>query len=212
MCEALDDDRYHRGDNDRDEDCAPHLPDPQSDHQQETEAEHERGPAVQRAARPEFDRHGCVGRVGDATHPARVDEADEGDEQTDAHRDGDLQLRWHRVEDGLAKTGQNEHEDDDSLDDDQPHGICPCGFGRDAERHESVQAEPGGQSQRVVGDETHQDRHHASYQCGASCDGGRVRGVTPAEVVAVAVLHETEDDRVERHDVGHGEERHQATT
>jgi hypothetical protein len=56
---------------------------------------------------------------------AGVDETDQRDEQANADRDGDLQLRWHGVEDRLPEAGEHQHEDDEALKHDQAHGVGP---------------------------------------------------------------------------------------
>ncbi len=150
-----------------------------------------------------MDRNRCAGDVGHAPHEASVDEADQGDEQPDPHRDGDLQLGWYGVEHRRPEAGQHQQQDDDALDDDQTHGVGPGHLGRDAERHEGVQTEACGERQREVGDHPHQDGHHTRHERRAGRDGREVRRVTATEELAVHVLDEPEDERVQRNDVDH---------
>ena len=83
-------------------------------------------------------------------------------------------------------------------------------LGGDRERDERVEAEPGGERQREVGDHAHQDRQHAGDQRGGRGDRREVRRAPAAEELPVAVLREAEDERVEHDDVGHREERDDA--
>ena len=162
----------------------------------------------QEAVGPDLDRHRGLRGVGDPADEAGVDEADEGDEQADADRDGDLELRRYGVEDRRPEARQHQTEDHHTLDHDQPHRVGPAHLPRDRDRDEGVEPEAGRQRQRVVGDRAHQDRHHAGHQRRTGRDRRQVGAVTgaAAEEVAVLVGREPEDDRVEHHDVGHREE------
>ena len=114
----------------------------------------------------------------------------------------------HGVEDRLPEAGEHQHQDDQALEHDQAHRVGPGHLGRDRERDERVQAEPGGQRQRVVGDDAHQDRHHAGDQRRRrrrSPAGWAVAGAA-AEEVPVTSGREAEDQRVQHDDVGHREE------
>ncbi len=92
-------------DDDADQDRAGYATRVQRDHQQQAEDEHQHGPAGEVAADAELDR-----RCADAgrTYEAGVDEADERDEQADAHRDRGLELAWHGVEHRFSEAGQHE--------------------------------------------------------------------------------------------------------
>ena len=57
----------------------------------------------------ELHGDGRAGDVRDAPDEARVDEPDEGDEQADADRDGDLESRGYGVEDRHPEAGEHEH-------------------------------------------------------------------------------------------------------
>ena len=89
---------------------------------------------------------------------------------------------------------------------DQAHRVGPGHLAGDREGDERVEPEPGGQGQREVGDDAHQDRHHAGDQRRAGRDRRQVRRVAAAEELAVGVRREAEDERVEHDDVGHREE------
>lgn len=120
-----------------------------------------------------------------------------------------LSLLGHGVEDRLAEPGEHKNEDDEALEDDEAHGIGPRHLRRDGECDEGVEPESGGEREREVRDDTHEDREQAGDERGARGDRwevGAVAGAT-SEEVAVDVLGEPEDERVEHDDVGHREER-----
>ena len=142
--------------------------------EQQTEREDEHRPAGQGPVGAELDGHGGVVLVGDAAYDARVDEPDEGDEQSDADRDGHLQLGRHRVEHRRPEPGQHEDQDDQALEHDQAHRVGPRHLLGDREGHEGVQPEPGRQRQREVGDHAHQDRQQPGDQRRARSDHGEV--------------------------------------
>ena len=100
--------------------------------------------------------------------------------------------------------------DDHTLKHDQTHRVGPGRLLGDREGHERVEPKTGGERQREVGDDTHEDRHDPGDEGGASGDGREVRLGSPTEELPVAVLHETQNDRVEHDDVGHREERDEA--
>ncbi len=168
--EPLDQDGHDRGHRDRDEDRTAHLAHPERHHEHQAKGEHQRRPAGQRTSGAQLHRNRRTSRVGDASNPSGVDEADQRDEQADAHRDGHLQAHRHGVEHRLAEARQHQEQDDQPLDDHQTHGVRPGRLGGDAERHEGVEAEAGGQSERVLGEQTHGDGHHTSHQGGAGGD------------------------------------------
>ena len=155
----------------------------------------------------------CTGTVVLATSGIRVTKPAstkpiKRDEEADADRDGRLQGGRYGVEDRGPEPGQDQDQDDDSLDHHQAHGVGPRHLAGDRERHERVESQPRGQGQRVVGHDAHQDRHHTGDQRGARRDGREVRAVpgAAAEEVAVDVGCEAEDQRVEDDDVAHREE------
>jgi hypothetical protein len=133
------------------------------------------------------------------TKPA--DEADEGDEQADADADGLLEGLRDGVHDGLAQTGDHQDADEQALQDHQAHRVLPAHQGSDLEGDDGVDAEAGGQGERQVAGDAHDDRHDRGHQRGG---GGELDGV---EGVPVHVLGAAQDDRVEDEDVGHREER-----
>ncbi len=120
---------------------------------------------------------------------AGVDQADERDEQADAHRDRGLELPRHGVEHGLAEAGQHQHQDDQALEHDQAHRVGPRHLRRDRERDERVEPQACGQRQREVGDDAHQDRQQARHQRGHGGDRreARARLAAAAEELAVHV-------------------------
>ena len=194
--DGLDDRGQNGGGRDTDEDGALHLPHVQDDHEEQAEEEHEDRPALKRPAQPQLQR-GAAG-----SHHLGVHQADEGDEQADAHADRGLDMGRDGLEDGLAETGEHQDEDDDALDDDQPHGV---GVGHSVHADQGVgdhrvDAQPRRQGHGVVGDQAHEDGHDPGDQGGAGGDllGGAQRGD--------ALVLGGQDERVEHEDVGHREE------
>ena len=211
---GLDENRHDRRGDDRDEDRALDLADPQGDDEDEADGEDEHRPAGKRAVAPELDGDGRVCGVRDPLDEPRVDEADEGDEQPDADADGRLELGGHGMEDGLPEAGQHEDEDEQTLEDDEAHGVGPGHLAGDGHRDEGVETEAGRQREGVVGGDAHEDRHDARHQGGAGRDGRQVGAIPRAapEIGAGPILDEAEDERVEDDDVGHREERDEAAT
>ena len=199
----LDDDRDERGDTIEIRMAPLTCAHVERDHQDQPDREHEHGPACELATDAELD--GDRTDSGAAYEPG-VDEPDEGDEQADADRDGDLELGGYGVEDRLPEAGQDQHQDDQALDHDQPHRVGPRHLARDRERDERVEAEARRQRQWVVGDDPHQDRQHAGRQRRGRCDL-----CERADDVTVDVGALEKDDRVQDDDVGHRQERHDAT-
>ena len=196
MGDGLDDRGQNGGGRDADEDGALHLPHVQDDHEEQAEEEHEDRPALKRPAQPQLQR-GAAG-----SHHLGVHQADEGDEQADAHADRGLDMGRDGLEDGLAETGEHQDEDNDALDDDQPHGV---GVGHAVHADQGVgdhrvDAQPRRQGHGVVGDQAHEDGHDPGDQGGAGGDllGGAQRGD--------ALVLGGQDERVEHEDVGHREE------
>ncbi len=108
----------------------------------------------------------------------------------------------------VRKPVSGQHHDDDAVDDDQAHRLGPGDLRRDGHGEQAVDAQTGGDRERIVGDDTEDDAHQAGDQRGDRRDladrqdvaedvglGGRVVGREAAE-----------DQRVEHHDVGHREE------
>src|SRR4051812_8044520 len=75
------------------------------------------GPTLARASR-------TIASTG-APDEAGVHEADDRDEQADAHADRDLELPGHGAEDRLAEPRENEEQDDQPFDDDEAHRVRP---------------------------------------------------------------------------------------
>ena len=82
---------------------------------------------------------------------AAVGKADEQDEEADAGADRPLEGQRHGVHDGFAEADQDEDRDREAFEDDDAHRAgrreAPAG---EAERNDGVDAEPGGQGERVV--------------------------------------------------------------
>ena len=195
--DELDEGRQHGGGDDADEDRALHLAHVQDEHEEQAEEEDEHGPALEGPAQPQLQRS-----AGGATHHFGVHQSDESDEQADPDADRGLDVSGNGLEDGLAETGEDQDEDDDALDDDQPHGI---GVGHAAHAHERVgdhrvDAEPRRQGHRVVGHHAHEDRHDSGDQ---GCAGGDLLGGAQRRD---AVVRGGQDERVQHEDVGHREE------
>jgi len=194
--DGLDDSGEHRGGDDADEDGALHPAHVQDEHEEQAEEEDEHGPSLKGPAQPQLERS-----AAGADHLG-VHQADQGDEQADADADRGLDMGGDRSEDGLAETGEHQDEDDDALDDDEPHGV---GVGHAIHADERVgdhrvDAQPRRQSHGVIGDHPHEDGYDPGDQGGAGGDllGGAQRGD--------AVVRGGQDERVQHEDVGHREE------
>jgi hypothetical protein len=111
------------------------------------------------------------------------------------------------VEDGRPEAGQHQHQDDQALEDHQAHGVGPGHARGDRVGDEGVQSQPGGQGEREVRHEAHEQGQHACDQGGGGGDAGEV---PTGELLAVGVGRPEQDDRVEHDDVGHREERDDA--
>ena len=84
--------------------------------------------------------------------------------------------RRHGVEDRAAEAGQDQDQDDQALEHHQAHRVLPGHSRGDRERDEGVEAEPGGQRQREVRHDAHEDRHHPRDQGRAGGDQRRGSG------------------------------------
>ena len=106
------------------------------------------------------------------------------------------------VDDLLTELEERHQDEDTTLDKDRRQGDGPgvrdvFQFTEtDRKGKVSVEAEAGGQGDRVVRDESHQERGERRSESSGNEDAVRVHDVT-------------EDARVDRQDVGHGEERGQ---
>ena len=129
-------------------------------------------------------------------------QGNDGDEQTDTGGDAELQVLRDAVDDLLTELEERHQDEDTTLDKDRRQGDGPgvrdvFQFTEtDREGKVSVEAEAGGQGDRVVRDECHQERSESRCESGGNKDAVRVHDVA-------------EDARVDRQDVGHGEERGQ---
>ena len=101
--EGVDDDGHDRGRGDADEDGSANLAHVEHHHKKEAEEEDDDRPALKGAAQAQLQGGAA------AAHHLGVHQANERDEQADAHRDRGLELVGDGLEDGLPETG--EHED-----------------------------------------------------------------------------------------------------
>ena len=198
VSDGVDDDGQDRGRGDADEDGAADLAHVEHHHEEEPEEEDEDRPALEGAAQAQFQGGAA------AAHHLGVHQADERDEQADAHGDRGLELVGDGLEDGLPETGEHQDEDDDALDDDEAHGV---GVGHALGAHEGVgdhrvDPQARGQGHRVVGDDAHEDRHDRGDEGGAGGELGLgSRGARLGQ-----------DRGVEDEDVAHREEGDDAAT
>jgi hypothetical protein len=102
--------------------------------------------------------------------------------------------------------GQHQHGDHQALEHDQAHRLGPgqALAGDEGEGDHAVDAEAGGQRERVVGVQAHQQGHGRGHQSGDGEQRAR------RQLAAAGVGHRSEDRRVEEEDVGHGHERGEA--
>ena len=126
----------------------------------------------------ELDRD-RTGRVRVVDDHARVDEADEQDEEADPDPDRPLQAQRHGIHDGFPQPHEDEQQDDESLEHDDAHGT---GRGQTLAEHQpecdgAVDPQAGGEGDRVVGDEAHEDAEEP-------CDQGRAAQGTGGRFIA----------------------------
>ena len=135
---------------------------------------------------------GC--RVGD--DDLGVQQADEGDEQADAGRNGFLQGHGDGVEDSFADIGQRQDDEDNAFKEDGGQGHFPgvAHLQDDRKGEEGVQAHARCQSEGIVGEKGHAQRPDKGSQGGCREDG---------TFVHAGGAH---DGRVDGQDVGHGHE------
>ena len=196
--EGVDDDGQDRGRGDTDENGPADLAHVEHDREEEAEEEDDDRPSLEGTAQAQL-QGGAT-----AAHHLGVHQADERDEQADAHGDRGLELIGDRLEDGLAEAGEHQDEDDDALDDDEPHGV---GVGHALGAHEGVgdhrvDPQARGQGHRVVGDDAHEDRHDRGDEGGAGGELGLGSRRTRLG----------QDGGVEDEDVAHREEGDDAAT
>ncbi len=168
-------DRDDRRDQDAQDERRPDLQDVQPDRDRQPEQEDEVGGGRG------IDRHDRRdAALGRHDHPA-VDEADEQDEQADAHPDRPLERERHGVHDRLPGADHHEHGDHEALPDDDAHRARQgqAAAQDQPEGDDPVDPEAGGDRQRVVADETHRDRHDPGHERGR---GGGRRDVDPGGV------------------------------
>ena len=150
------------------------------------------------------DRHADEVAEGDdgaaaGLHQSTVDEPDEQDEEADADDDGLLELERDGLEDCFSEAGEHEDRDGDTFEEDQAHRLREGEAlpEHQAEGHDRVQAHAGRDGEGAVGDQAHEDGHHAGDETG----GGKSR--REGQTLAV----EAQDARVHENDVGHDDER-----
>ena len=122
-------------------------------------------------------------------------------DRAQAHRDGGLEGRGNGAEDSLTEAGQNQQEDEDTFPGDDAHGlaVAQARAAHQGEGDDGVETEAGGEGERVVGDDAHEDRHDARDKRGAGGDAlGRDRTVFGDGLA--------KNQRVDDQDVGHREE------
>ena len=130
-------------------------------------------------------------------------QADESNEQTDAHADSALQGHGNGIEDGLTHIGQAQHNEDDALHKNGHQGQLPAVTHGQGDRvgEVGVQAHAGSQSKRIVGQQSHQGS--ANERCQRGGDQNRI-GIH---------ARSGQDAGVDRKDVGHrhkgGDTRHE---
>ena len=118
-------------------------------------------------------RHAAVAGLLPPDEPS-VGEADEEDEEPDAHADGALQRDGHRVHDGLSKADDHQGGDGEPFEDDYPHGARRAQpLADEGERHDGVDPQAGGQGERVVAHHAHGDGHEACDERRAGREGDR---------------------------------------
>ncbi len=167
---------------------------------QRAEDEDQDGPAVEVTVGAELERDGGLGDVRDARDEARVDQADQHDEQADTDRDALAQAQRHGVHDALAQTGRDKEHHDEAREDDHAHGVRPGHPRGELQGDDRVHAEARRQRDRHVADDAHEQRGEGRGQ------GGRGDQLAVVQVVPVHVLRAAQDDRVQHDDVGHREE------
>ena len=123
-----------------------------------------------------------------------------------ANGDGGLESRGNRAENGLTEAGEDQQKDEDTFPGDDTHGlaVAEAGTKDQGESDNRVEAEAGGERKGVVRDDTHEDRHDARDERGASSDALGRNGTVLGNCVA-------QDRRVDDQDVRHREEGDKST-
>jgi hypothetical protein len=134
---------------------------------------------------------------------ARVDEADDRDEEAYADPDRELDVVRYRVDHRLAEADEHEQGDDQALGDDDAHRVGPAqAIGADQrEGDERVDAQARGERERVAPVDAHRQRGDARDQ------GGHGQHLVERELHTARRRHRSEDLRVDEEDVGHRQER-----
>src|SRR5690606_5689316 len=163
----------------------------EQDRDRQTDERHSRSPRV---GEEELDRDRPLGDLGDQT---AVDESDEEDEETDADADRPLQRHRDSFHDRLPETHQHQHQDDETFEDDHAHrsGRAQPVAQNEPEGDGAVDAQTGGERDRVVGEDAHGDAQQPGDERGAG-------GYRPRVEAGGA-----EDVGVDEDDVGHHQER-----
>ena len=112
-----------------------------------------------------------------------------------------------RVHDLLAKSAQDEDEDGHALDEDNAHRLVPVAAAHTRSNgcDHCVNAKTRGAGERSIGRKTHDDGHDAGANAGRSDQSTGQRLAVSTQNGA------TEHCGVNRNDVGHGEERREAS-
>src|SRR5690606_4067016 len=153
---GVDDHRDDRHGDDGQQDRAGHLAHDQREREQRAEDEDQHRPAVQVTADAQLARDGGLGGVRDAGDEAGVDQADQHDEQADTDDDGLAQDEGDGVHHAFPQHGGDQQHDHEAGQHDHAHGVRPGHPGRELERDDRVDAEPGRERDRHVADDAHQ--------------------------------------------------------
>ena len=201
MEDRLEDVGQHGGHDDPDEDGPAHAADHEDRGEQQAHDEHEHGPAGQLPARAQAHRHGGPRRVRQSTHESGVDQADQGDEQADADDDPRLEPVRHGVEHGRPEAGGHEEDHHEAREHHEAHDVRPgqARRGGHGDGDERVHAQSGGQGEGVPGPQAHRDRGHRGHERRGGGDARDPQG-------GARRVRAREDQRVEHHDVAHGQE------
>ena len=140
--------------------------------------------------------------VGDASNETGIDQTDHCDEHANADTHCGLDFAGDGVEYRHAEPGKREGHDDNTVEDDEPHGLGPGETfgGNEGDCNKGVDAQAGGNTEGVFGNGAEGDGHNAGGEGGGCCNLGNT------EDGAVTVGAGTEDEGVEDDDVGHCEE------
>ena len=123
-------------------------------------------------------------------------QANESNEQADAHADGALQGHGDGIEDALTDIGEGQHDEDDALYKDGHQGQLPAVAHGENDRvgEVGVQAHAGCQCKRIVGKQSHKRSANKGCQRGGDQNGFRIHAGSRKDV------------GIDRKDVSHGHE------